>query len=503
MNLFEGPQSFRANAWLQKNRIYCLLSLSNLYVFAAFAENKPIILTPLEKNIAEKLVIILPGASRNSDEYLNFAAQLQRENKGKLWIAIPKYSTTFPNPLEIDGALNSAIESVKMAGFTNASEENSFVVAHSLAGIFAQSNVANKHFSGLILLGSYLPQAIPFANNLATYKTPVLTLAGSKDGQTRVTRIAQEVLNLQNILDQEKTSGEKTAAFRKPVVILPGVNHAQMANGVATPEDLNPDLSYDEATRNLAQTASAFVTANSAEQLMANKTLAKAFLENKILESQNIVQPYINALQRDNEICAEAQNWLLQNRSDVSELTQTKSSIEGNLFSFAFSKPFIQTQSNAAIVTTKSLIENTQNLLDVSTTPAARSQISCKMKSANAIAASLNFPASMSDNISCAALNRLTYQTALDTVNVSDRERFLDRGIQLVFEADAKIGSGIQWLPAPLLWNSLGKETRRVSLQSPLLFTEPGNGPFDGMQYCKLLAPSRAIEWIMVDGFRN
>lgn len=503
MNLFDGLQSFCANTGGQKKRLFCALSLSNLYVFAAFAENKPLILPPLEKNIAEKLVIILPGVNRNSDEYLSFAAELQRVNEGKLWIAIPKYSTTFPNPLEIDGVLKSAIESVKIAGFENANEENSFVVAHSLAGIFAQSTLANRKFSGLILMGSYLPQSMPFANSLATYNTPVLTLAGAKDGQTRVTRIAQEVLNLKKIRELENSTGEKTSTFKKPVVILPGINHAQMANGIATAEDLNPDLSYDEATRNLAQTASAFITANSTGQLETNKVVAKAFLENKILESQNIVQPYINALQRDNEICAEAQTWLLQNRSDVSELTQVKSSIEGNLFSFALSKPFIQTQSNAATVTTKSLIENTQNPFDVSTTPAARAQISCKMKSANAIAASLNLPTNLSDNISCAALNRLTYQTALDTVDLADRSRFLNRGIQLVFEADVKIGSGIQWLPAPLQWNSLGKETRRTALKSPLLYTEPGNGPFDGMQYCKLLAPSRAIEWIMVDGLLN
>lgn len=53
-------------------------------------------------------------------------------------------------------------------------------------GMEGKSNASK--YKGILLFASYLTRDMP----LATYPLPVLTISGDLDGQTRITRIADE-----------------------------------------------------------------------------------------------------------------------------------------------------------------------------------------------------------------------------------------------------------------------------------------------------------------------
>ena len=89
----------------------------------------------------------------------------------------------FPNPLEIAGAIDDCKSQAAAEGISDPGS-NLYIGGHSLGGIMLETYI-NDHpdlASGIILLGSYLPDLFGDVSN--QFPVPVLTVVGELDGLT-------------------------------------------------------------------------------------------------------------------------------------------------------------------------------------------------------------------------------------------------------------------------------------------------------------------------------
>lgn len=110
----------------------------------------------------------------------------------------------------------------------------------------------------------------------------------------------------------------------------------------------------------------------------------------------------------------------------------------------------------------------------------------------------------------CAEINAFTYAAALAAAAPAAAARFARRGLPLRFGPDAIGFAGPQFTDGSLAFGlviassaSGGRAfvwVNSTSLPTPFPYFVP---MAEGMHYCLLLAPSRALEWVYTDGLRS
>jgi hypothetical protein len=150
-----------------------------------------------------------------------------------------------PTPYLVDGSINDAVKKVKAAGFTG---DEWFLAAHSLGGLMSQDYISNGSkdaaiFKAQILMGSTLKRDKHSINadgttSFSKYNYPTLTIGGTKDGFTRISRIAE------NYWHQVKNINS-TQSKLFPIVELDGVNHSQFAGANIPSTVVDGDLRAD------------------------------------------------------------------------------------------------------------------------------------------------------------------------------------------------------------------------------------------------------------------
>lgn len=108
----------------------------------------------------------------------------------------------------------------------------------------ANNNTVNPRTAGQILYAANIVRQ--YQSDLSTYPVSTLTIGGEKDGVLQITRMAEAYYFIEN--------GNYSAKF--PLVILPGVSHAQFSSGPppqkVLEEDLKPEVTDAEAHRMIA-----------------------------------------------------------------------------------------------------------------------------------------------------------------------------------------------------------------------------------------------------------
>jgi hypothetical protein len=105
-----------------------------------------------------------------------------------------------------------------------------------------------KTIKGCITMGSTLTRDYTSINKDGTshskFRTPSLTIGGTKDGLMRITRIAEAWYHA-------RTNVEKAQNWMFPVVALEGVSHMQFSSGSppsnVKKNDLTPEISNEAA----------------------------------------------------------------------------------------------------------------------------------------------------------------------------------------------------------------------------------------------------------------
>jgi pimeloyl-ACP methyl ester carboxylesterase len=458
----------------------------------------PLVLRPTKADAPERLLILLPGMNRSPSDYLSLARAVQEKSPHRLWIGILGFTSDAVNPVQFDAGVEQVFSTVRGLGFASVGHEQTTIAGHSVGGIIAQKYVQDKKFAGLVLLSSYLIRT-DGRSSLPDMQLPVLTLTGDLDGQTRVTRIA---LDARSFFDLANTADVQQTLAEKPVVVLPGINHAQFADGKQLSTDLDPQLNYNAAQANIAATVADFIVMNDSNALLnSDKILAFERMSTAVQKTKELVEPYWAAREKDQTWCSEAQaeeasvlpaNFKLKIVAEKSD----------NLSSFAASKPKASLKPNGELEfsITYNLIYP-HNFLDISDIPESARALSCKNKSREAIRAILDLD--QEPALGCAELNKKIFNWALEKVSPEVRQRFQQRGRTMVFADDREFASGIQWLPSKLSIENIANTNEAKVTSTALRSGLNVPAMLAGMHYCKLLPPSQAMEWILLEGLRK
>ncbi|KAK7098990.1 uncharacterized protein [Littorina saxatilis] len=463
----------------------------------------PSIMAPTKGGTTEAALIIVPGASIKGEAYRPLATHIQGASPLKLWVVLLEgFIMTTPNPLELGGAISSAIAALKKQGMTT---DNIFVAGHSLGGVFVgEYGITNaSELKGILLYASYLTRDV----KLASYPLPVLTISGDLDGLTRLTRIVDSFQELEDSLSKNPTN-----KYRTPVVTMPGVSHAQFASGqmpkAVTDKDLKPEVTSAAAYVMIANHTSAFLLSSLGDSVPQNlRSTAWSDLDKAYNDTNTIMQPLLTVKEMDQNSQNSVQ-WAIQAQYLQSGLTKKQVKVTDELLSemsFLDSKPKIQGSGNDFTIQTFAHLAFSSNPLDISTVPSAPRVLSFKMKTFEAVKdampAGTTFNTSAS-NITCKNINQAAFNLALQSSSPVARRRYLDHGRPIFFNDDVLHSTGLGWSTSNL---GLQEDDQGLHVTSQALKTrlhEPIN-LFSGMHYCKGLSPYRAMEWIYVDSLRS
>ena len=335
---------------------------------------------------------------------------------------------------------------------------------------------------------------------LKDFPVPVLTLAAELDGLNRITRIAEEFEKL-----QEDLESSHVALYQTPVMVVEGANHAQFASGDMPRriqgDDLQPSITEDEAHRKIGKQVSSFLTALFTT-LADQKETALAELEEAFFNAYQIFKPFLEIKDLDQKGRASQWTSLAQERLAGEFADQIEiSNSAGDKPWFSRSKPSIGRDGGSVVVETTTFVyyDKIMNNNDLALGRQSPLEISMKLKSKDAISKALSTgdgkpTASLkSKPLTCRSINEYAVEVALKHSSDAARERYLTRGRPIVFEDDANIWFEAMWGVRPMkTWvDDQGLHVRSVAFETP------------GSLYCKVVSPSRVMEWINIDSLRE
>ena len=144
-------------------------------------------------------------------------------------------------------------------------------------------------------------------------------------------------------------------------------------------------------------------------------------------------------------------------------------------------------------------MEHPLDPVDASPGPHASSELAVKMVSQELVASKL--PAGQFGDIrSCADVNRMTLEAAAAAAPETAQERYQRRGLPVTFLDDHMASAGPLWVQERLRlhYNDDGLEVQSVAIK-----TAPDSIFFGGSNYYKLLSPSRALEYVLIDSLKG
>jgi len=461
--------------WTSMLRPTLLALFGALYASADLIIQKPL----ASKMGPEKLFIIINGAYVPNTDYAELGQKIQEASPLKLWIAIPSFALNCPNPGQINSKIKDAVSQVKGQGFANLTTSTDvFISGHSLGGIFSQTVVGAGGYAGLVLFGSYLSTVNKLS--LKTFKYPVLTLGGELDGLTHITRIAQEFKAME---DRIAADGH-AALYKFPVVVLPGQSHSQFCSNVNVTsfgnKDLMPDVSWDVAHAKIAEAVTNFLNL----VITPGDASAQAYVDSNYNYTADLLSGWFAAQNEESSWCAYAQKL---NAANVTSTFKVNTVSCSNFGSFDVTYPSVHKDSHSVQVVDE--LQHKLNPTDSSLVDISAQEIDCKMEREEAILKAFGETA-VSGPQTCRAVNEAAITKAFSLVSAATRERYQRVGKPFAVQNDSKYSTGITWQSGSF---GFSPDATQVKVQSPVLFT-------GDIFLCKLLSPSRIVEYMMTDG---
>jgi len=196
------------------------------------------------------------------------------------------------------GAVQDAMDEARLDGFTG---DNWFLAAHGLGGVLSQDYL----LSGDANVSAFKGQALMSSSLLREYRSiqedgktgfqssvPTLTVGGTKDGLTRITRQAESFWHQEtNVQDSQK------GLF--PLAIFEGLNSTSFVSGSNPKAIKNHDLlaEVDEASAHeqVASTIAAYfsrvVAGVSTSTSKATEKILAPLVAGMVLETSSVMKP--------------------------------------------------------------------------------------------------------------------------------------------------------------------------------------------------------------------
>lgn len=273
----------------------------------------PLLFAPAtEKNDSRPavLLILVPGVFLHPSDYGMLCARIRDASKDcplALWFCIPSMSWRFePQSVQnqVDDALESALQTAIAKGFEplvlypGGRNENVFVAMHS-AAIMGAAGFPLKRSAGILALGSMLMPSENINMDAYTYPRPLMHIWGERDGQFSLIKAS---LGASRALARDLPLGFNVISSVRPLLVVPGMNHAQFSDGIVRKErgDLDPNVSQDEALTIVAQGILHFLIVNCAHMGIPTAEVSNAVqvLASMTEEAARFIDPPAVALGR-------------------------------------------------------------------------------------------------------------------------------------------------------------------------------------------------------------
>jgi len=485
------------------------------------------VLKPLPgKAGAPKMFVFIPGANVNTEYYLATAAAIQQASDLNMWVVIPSMpikrciilcpSLSVCAPLQ--DHVTAIIAKATAQGYNGtASAPDTFIAGHSLGGICAQrlgQAYLKPPYQATIVMGSYA-EATSGAGSTQEYPTPLLTVGAELDGGLGRPAMIGVRLKGSDSAAAKYSAGNSTVfqLTKKPVVILPGLDHSSFCPGFKVPGDVFPAEASEQAALSAAsETIGAFLSLNSAGASEASSEAALQLLADKLVWTRKLLAPLEAAYVWESgnndgnfsfaPMCTVGQKMLAGDKA------QDKVDIDLNVYK-QDSHEFEHTRTTYAAEAGGRLALNVSGHNDyysgISTgclVPAE--DVGCKMTSSDQIAKQLK----LTDNSSpdCSDVNKWALQQALDILGKSEvgkatLARFKAKGRGIFFADDFAPFENI----GPLFVKGhikIADSSKGITISSIAIKNSLSSAIFPGVHYCKFVSPARLIDYMMIDSLK-
>ena len=505
--------------------------LAGLSPIASLA--KEVLLAPPEGATGDDVAIIwIHGADCDAEAYQTMAqeAQSQAAAAGKrLWVGIPQFILSTPEPILIDHYFESSLKSLQDMGF---SSDNVFIAGHSLGGVMAQNYAKGKSdtIKGQILMGSVLLRTNRKINDDGTshfdYDVPTLTLGGTKDGLMRVTRLAEAYWH-----QYDNIEAAQKGTF--PIFAVEGTSHMSYMSGEAPSavkkRDLMPAISEADAHKmfggEIVKFLDAMITGSTYSENQSAEVL-KGLVEGFVMEgSYQMKDPcYGHELLNptDDPTCQHGNPWSQQVTQNIMAGTFSNSNIsvlnDDNFHRVQSIAPVhlpeVDTEcaadvSEPCVLKTVTVTENKYDFLDMLDTgyyAVSASEMKTKISSRQSVQvkggnADADFHETDEVGNRCAEINDQSIKWAYDRVSKAARDNYDAKGQKLVTGDDkGPYNEGPLWIWTFMEYSESDDKSQMI-VKSPMMRT-PTTYPISaaaGFHYCKVLSPFKVMEWIYND----
>lgn len=491
----------------------------------------PILLTNLNQTrpLAKptRLILFVPGGKVPPADYISFVQGIIDKSNTSLVSAIVHCGKlNLCNPLgQLNGLLDEATKAAsELRGGAPFEAKDIFVFGHSLGGVGARHYVdkfkpgGSASFLGLALLGSQyngdsenFNGTLGYPTNVAAFPIPLLVLLGELDKVpvSHAAIVYEQVLKLPSAKDRS----------RKPVLVVPGMDHSQFCAPFNVSGDIQPEISNAEALA-IASTLSAKwvdvvsigtqTTRDDPSQYILDfserftRPITGAFREARLLEKTNLCSEMQLQLIRGFPVSAQERIG-----SVLTTYVNSSASLEHHHTGFNLTK-----DGRLDLLAVLYAYYPQQKSFDpvqiLSPTYSGAKDVSCKLVSADRIAEELKvsgkFPEA-SPNVTCKQLNMYSVERARNLLKLhypAALARFERRGRSFVYNDDENTFMGPQWVFVSALKFKPGKEAASgVEVQSPRLYSNIDSRVWPGNMYCKVLSPAKAVEWMQTTGLQG
>mmetsp|Transcript_18836 Transcript_18836/g.51163 ORF Transcript_18836/g.51163 Transcript_18836/m.51163 type:complete len:495 (-) Transcript_18836:161-1645(-) len=471
-------------------------------VLAIAAGASPIVLDPLDaKTGSLKLMLLVPGGKVPPEDYLPMAKAAQEKSKLRLAVGIPHCHVNLCDAIsELPGLLKDLVASMNKTLSGALRTADVFVTGHSLGGTGA------RHFydiwpgsAGLALFGTQYngdhedyKGTLGYPTDLKAFHGPLLALTGELD--------MLPISHTADLVRQWQELKEADFSYEKLPIIVAGMDHSQFCPPFQVSGDLVPEISNEAATSAISEVLAGWLDAVVSK---GSDSAAVKVLRRYAEQSAPIAAPFIRASSLDREWCSRAQaltaaspkaiHVVAEHRYDSANLEHChpKGTLNDGVLTATVCDYRYYSYTNSSIPNFAPTYEGAQD-------------ISCKMLSEDKIASELGLAGVDMESKEvvnrCAMLNQHAFDSARDIVEKEwprASERFRAQGKKVTFKDDSQAVMGPQWVLTGLSF----KETdEALEVTSEALISPITSKIYPGSHYCKLLAPSKAVEFIMTRG---
>ncbi|KAL2653901.1 hypothetical protein R1flu_022029 [Riccia fluitans] len=475
------PLSFGSELCLEAANCGTSEQVDQLQVPAASSFLYSQILEPKREDGIDVLFYFVCGAFIEPERYLSFLTTLQAKDQAlRLWIAIMKSPPSLDSQL-MDSSVDEALAKVQNLGFPN--NGSLFMGGHSI-GAIAAGEVASKRALGLILIGA----SRRVGNDLLQYPLPVLTIIGERDGQMGYPSAALDTFQIANVEAEYKA---EHTYYYKPVVTIPGMNHAQCYDGENpnfTRGDLVAETTVEQAHSETAIAIAAFLTIINTG--IASKSVlslqSRAVLEGKVDVNRMKKLIFGKALGTESYGAKEMQVQVAEGSSlTVQNVTVVHHDLIDN---FNYSRPVVIGGRIVVPIYTQPLPRSSNTLYN----------LWVKFRSREAVLENYDVisDSKYADPVSTARqFNEKTFRKALHLASDEDKKKYLEEGLQIRFVEDLVLESSHKWDESDVVISPSVEDDRLYECRSPVYQSGEGLS-------MKLISIGRAMNWIYEDSFR-